>query len=234
MSSQYESLRPDHLYRDIFDVDAPEGSGVGPQVWPRRPGVFIRNLPAPPSVDGAEHTPLGALGRERVVGQFGLVPPWVKSASDAKLRSTKLVNARAETASTSNHFRSAWLGAQRCIVPMMAFQEDDWRSGKAVPTRIARVDGKPMGAAGLWECWTGADGEVIVSFCLLTVNANSHALMHRYGPPGSEKRMVAILNEGAYGAWLNAAQPDKAREFMRAYPAEGLTANPIEKKRSAG
>ena len=66
MSSQYESLRPDHLYRDIFDVDAPEGSGVGPQVWPRRPGVFIRNLPAPPSVDGAEHTPPGAVGADRL------------------------------------------------------------------------------------------------------------------------------------------------------------------------
>ena len=229
MSSQYECLRPAPLYREIFDVDAPCDTAVGHQVWPRRPGVFIRNPPAPPSVEGAEHLHPDAVGRELVVGQFGLVPPWVKSASDAKLRSTKLVNARSETVSTSNHFRGAWLGAQRCIVPMVAFHQDDWRSGKAVPTRIARVDGKPMGAAGLWETWTGAAGEVIVSFCLLTVNANSHALMHRYGHAGSEKRMLAILNEGAYGAWLNATQPEKAREFMRAYPAEGLTANPIEK-----
>ena len=233
MSSQYESLRPDHLYPDIFDVEAPSGAGVGRQVWPRRPGVFIRNKPALPSVESAEHPYPGAIGRELVVGQFGLVPSWVKSASDAKLRSSKLVNARSETASTSNNYRGAWLGAQRCIVPMMAFHQDDWRSGKAVSTRLARVDGKPMGVAGLWECWTGAEGELIVSFCLLTVNANSHALMHRYGQPGSEKRMLAILNEGAYGAWLNAAQPEKAREFMRAYPAEGLTANPIVKKRSA-
>ncbi len=233
MSSQYECLRPDHLYRDIFDVDAPSDTSVGHQVWPRRPGVFIRNKPAPALVEGAEHTYPGAIGRELVVGQFGLVPPWVKSASDAKLRSTKLVNARSETASTSNNFRGAWLGAQRCIVPMMAFHQDDWRSGKAVSTRIARVDGKPMGVAGPWECWTGAQSEMIVSFCLLTVNANSHALMHRYGQPGSEKRMLAILNEGAYGACLNAAQPEKAREFMRAYPSEGLTANPIEKKPSA-
>ena len=233
MSSQYESLHPDHLYRDIFDVDAPSGAGVGRQVWPRRPGVFIRNKPVLPSVESAEHPYPGAIGRELVVGQFGLVPSWVKSASDAKLRSSKLVNARSETASTSNNYRGAWLGAQRCIVPMMAFHQDDWRSGKAVSTRVARVDGKPMGVAGLWECWTGAEGEVIVSFCLLTVNANSHALMHRYGQPGSEKRMLAILNEGAYGAWLNTAQPEKAREFMRAYPAEGLTANPIAKKRSA-
>lgn len=227
MSSQYECLRPAQLYMDAFDVNALTDPALGPQVWPRRPGVFIRNPPAPTAGEDV-------IGREPVVGQFGLVPPWVKSASDAKLRSTKLVNAFADTASTSNNFRSAWLGAQRCIVPMMTFQVDDWRNGKAVPTRVARVDGKPMGVAGLWERWTGAEGEVIVSFCLLTVNANSHALMRRYGPPGSEKRMPAILNEGAYGAWLNAAQPEKAREFMRAYPAEGLTANPIEKKRAGG
>lgn len=227
MSSQYECLRPVLLYRDVFGVDAPTDPALGPQVWPRRPGVFIRNAPAPTAAEtGVE--------RELVVGQFGLVPPWVKSASDAKLRSTKLVNAYADTASTSNNFRAAWLGAQRCIVPMMTFQVDDWRQGKALPTRVARVDGQPMGVAGLWERWAGADGEVIVSFCLLMVNANSHALMRRYGPPGSEKRMPAILNEGAWSAWLNAAQPEKAREFMRAYPAEGLTANPIEKKRAGG
>ena len=150
--------------------------------------------------------------------------------SEAKLRSAKLVNARSETVTTSNNFRDAWMNGQRCIVPMMAFQEDDWRSGKAVPTRIARVDGKPMGVAGLWESWTGADGEVITSYTLLTVSANSHALMHRYQQPGNEKRMVVILNEGAVDAWLS-ARPEKAKEFMRAYPANWLTANPIEKKR---
>jgi putative SOS response-associated peptidase YedK len=146
------------------------------------------------------------------------------------LRSTKLVNARSETVTTSTNFRGAWLAGQRCIVPMRAFIEEDWRSGKPVPTRISRVDGKPMGVAGLWESWTGSDGAVIVSFTLLTVNANSHALMGRYQPPGNEKRMLAILNEGAYDAWLS-ARPDKAKEFMRAYPANWLTANPVEKGR---
>jgi putative SOS response-associated peptidase YedK len=161
-------------------------------------------------------------------GQFGLVPSWVKSASDAKLRSTKLINARSETVTTSNNFRDSWLNGQRCIVPVMAFFEDDWRSGKAVPTRISRVDGKPMGVAGLWERWE-KEGVEIVSFTLLTVNANSHALLHRYQQNGNEKRMPAILGEGAYAAWLS-ARPEKAREFMRAYPAHLLTANPVEKK----
>ncbi|MDO9482128.1 MAG: SOS response-associated peptidase family protein [Hydrogenophaga sp.] len=247
MSSQYESLQPAALYPDAFNVAAPE-TPVGRNVWPRQPGVFIRKAPAAAApapvpeaaepdtpdaqTDGAAHAaPAEAapLVLELVAGQFGFVPTWVKSASDAKLRSTKLVNARSETVSTSKNFYDAWAHGQRCIVPMMAFIEDDYRSGKAVPTRIARVDGKPMGVAGLWECWTGADGQVIVSFTLLTVNANSHALMNRYQQPGSEKRMPAVLNEGAYGAWLT-AHPQKAKEFMRAYPANWLTANPVQKK----
>jgi len=41
--------------------------------------------------------------------------------------------------------------------------------------------------------------------------------------------MPAILNEGAYDAWLT-ARPEKAKEFMRQYAAQWLTANPVEKK----
>ena len=86
-----------------------------------------------------------------------------------------------------------------------------------------------MGVAGLWARWQGADGEVIVSYAVLTVNANNHALLRRYGQPGSEKNMPAILNEGAYDAWLT-ARPDKAKEFMRQYAPERLLANPVETK----
>jgi putative SOS response-associated peptidase YedK len=230
MSTHYESVQVATLYPDAFNVAAP-ASTVGRAVWPRQPGVFIRQ--GGPQADEAPDADKPARElptRELAAGQFGLVPRWVKSASDAKLRSTKLVNARSEVVTTSNNFRDAWLAGQRCIVPMMAFLEDDWRSGKAVPTRIARVDGKPMGVAGLWESWTGAEGEVIISYTLLTVNANSHALMHRYQQPGNEKRMLAILNEGAFDAWLS-ARPEKAREFMRACPANWLTANPVENMR---
>jgi putative SOS response-associated peptidase YedK len=221
MSAHYESLQLATLYPDAFKVAAPDVP-VGRHVTPRKPGVFIRRAAGDAASD-ADHP-----ARELVAGQFGLVPSWVKSASDAKLRSTKLVNARSETVSTSNNFREAWLGARRCVVPMVAFFEDDLRSGKAVPTRIARVDGKPMGVAGLWESWTGPEGDTLISFTLLTVNANSHALISRYQQAGNEKRMPAVLNEGAYDAWLN-AHPEKAREFMRAYPANWLTANPVEK-----
>lgn len=177
----------------------------------------------------APAAPSASATRVLVPAQWGLVPHWVKSASDAKLRAPKLVNAKSDLASTGTAFRDAWLKGQRCIVPMMAFYEDDFRSGKALPTRISRIDGKPMGVAGLWARWQGADGEVIVSYCLLTVNANNHSLLHRYQQPGSEKSMPAILNEGAYDAWLTARQ-DKAKEFMRQYAPQWLTANPVETK----
>ena len=228
MPSHFQSLTQDSLYGDAFRVAAPDPL-PGRDIVPRRPAAFIRKTAGADADPGTAEN--ATSGRELLIGQFGLVPAWVKSASVAKLRSVKLLNARSETLTTSTPYRDAWLASQRCIVPMMAFFEDDLRSGKPVPTRIARVDGKPMGVAGLWERWTGAEGEAIISFALLTVNANSHALMRRYQHEGTEKRMPVILNEGSYDAWLNTT-PEKARDFMRAYPAQSLLANPVEGKKN--
>ncbi|MFN7156035.1 MAG: SOS response-associated peptidase [Acidovorax sp.] len=249
MSTHYETLPTADAYSESFAVAPPEALGER-HLWPRKPGFFIVHaataaaiaqpvakaaadvaIDVPTDAPPQESTEVPAINTDRVLvsAQWGLVPHWVKSASDAKLRATKLVNAKSDTASTGTAFRDAWLNGQRCIVPMNAFYEDDLRSGKAVPTRVARVDGKPMGVAGLWARWQGADGEVIISYCLLNVNANNHALLHRYGQPGSEKSMPAILNEGAYDAWLT-ARPEKAKEFMRQYAAQWLLANPVEKK----
>ena len=249
MSTHYETLPTADAYSESFAVAPPEALGER-HLWPRKPGFFIVHaataaaiaqpvakaaadvaMDVPTDAPPQEPTAPPAINTDRVLvaAQWGLVPHWVKSASDAKLRATKLVNAKSDTASTGTAFRDAWLNGQRCIVPMNAFYEDDLRSGKAVPTRVARVDGKPMGVAGLWARWQGADGEVIISYCLLNVNANNHALLHRYGQPGSEKSMPAILNEGAYDAWLT-ARPEKAKEFMRQYAAQWLLANPVEKK----
>lgn len=229
MSTHYETLQHADTYREAFAVEPPAALGER-HLWPRKPGFFIVHAATATALAMASDTQSDAAPtRVLVPAQWGLVPHWVKSASDAKLRAPKLVNAKSDLASTGTAFRDAWLNGQRCIVPMVAFYEDDLRSGKVVPTRVARVDGKPMGVAGLWARWQGVEGEVIISYCLLTVNANNHALLHRYGQPGSEKSMPAILNEGAYDAWLT-ARPDKAKEFMRQYAAQSLLANPVEKK----
>ena len=227
MSTHYETLHPADRYREAFVVEPPVAP-LARHLRPRKPGCFIVHAAAAAPLGAAPATP-DTKARTLVPAQWGLVPHWVKSASDARLRAPKLAHAKSDLASTGTAFRDAWLNGQRCIVPLQAFFEDDFRSGKAVPTRIARVDGKPMGVAGLWARWQGGDGEVILSYCLLTVNANNHALLRRYGPPGSEKSLPAILNEGAYDAWLT-ARPDKAKEFLRLYAAERLLANPVETK----
>ncbi|MBC7680987.1 MAG: SOS response-associated peptidase, partial [Ferruginibacter sp.] len=217
MTTHYESLQLPTAYPDHFNVTPPSALGER-DMWPRKPGFCIRPVAAP-----ADAPPGTLASRELIPAQWGLVPHWVKSASDGKLRAPKLVNARSETASTTQNFRDAWLQNQRCIVPMQAFFADDWRSGKAVPTRISRIDGKPMGVAGLWASWTGPDGDVLLSYTVLTVNANNHALMRRYGPEGNDKHMPVILNEGAVDAWLT-VRVEKAKEFMRQYPANWLAA----------
>ena len=245
MTVRYEALPATAAYADVFKVPPPQEPGAR-HIKPRGTGFMLRAVPAPvpshtpqPGPDGAAadaaqpaEAPAGPPGgqpRELIAAQWGLVPHWVKSASDGRLRAPKLVNAYTDTVSTGTAFRDAWLNGQRCIVPMQSFYEDDWRSGKAVPTRIARVDGAPMGVAGVWARWEGPDGEVLLSYALITVSAQAHGLLNRYGPPGADRRMPVILGEGAHAAWLSTPVA-KAKEFLRPYPAQSLTANPVEHK----
>ncbi|MFN3731190.1 SOS response-associated peptidase [Comamonas testosteroni] len=237
MSSCHLSLAKPEFYLQNFRVEAPESLPEA-VLTPRRMGLIIVNAAAEssaallgqPFAAPEEGAPALPVERVLVPASFGLVPHWVKSASDGRLRALKLVTAKIDNLTTGTAFRDAWLAGQRCIVPMQAFQVDDLRPGKPLPTRITRVDNQPMGAAGVWARWVGEDGEVIVSYALITINANAHALMNRYGQPGNDKAMPAILNEGAYDAWLN-AKVNKAKEFLRPYPAEKLRANPVEKGR---
>ena len=246
MTTQYENLATLNAWTDFFKV-TPAELPAERQMRARRMSGFIRGkvlsdaaqAVAAPSqsfpMEGEQSVPVAKkapnVAREWVPAQWGFIPPQAKSVKDANLRAPKLLVALNETVSTAQAFRDAWLAGQRCIIPMQAFYVDDMRTGKAVPTRIARVDGQPMGVAGVWSRWSDPEtGEELLSYAVLTLNANSHALMRRYGPQGAERRMPAILGEGTYDAWLTTRQ-EKAREFMRAYPANWLLANPVENKK---
>ena len=118
-------------------------------------------------------------------------------------------------------FRDAWRKGQHCIIPADAIFEPDWRSGKAVPTRIARADGEPLGIAGLWSWWRSPAGETVYSYTMLTINADAHALMSRFHKPTDEKRMVVVLPQESYRDWLD-VPPEQSMDFMRPYPADRL------------
>ena len=212
MCSHYQALKDRAKSERAFHVALPPYTGVY-DVWPTYEALFIRR---PPEADAGD-----AAGpeREALVGRFGLLPPWAK---DDKL-ARRTFNARSETAASLPSFRDAWRHGQRCIIAADAFYEPDWRSGKAVATRISRADGEPMGIAGLWSRWMAPSGQPVHSFTMLTINADQHPLMQNFHKPGDEKRMVVILPSSHYHVWLTAA-PAQTHEFLRPYPAEQLLA----------
>lgn len=214
MCSHYQAVRKRERFIRQFGVEPPLDAGKL-DLWPGYLGSFIRRHPQ--AEVGDEAVP----EREALSGLFGLVPQW--SADTWITRQT--FNARSETVAVKPSFRQAWSKAQHCIIPADAIYEPDWRSGKAVPTRIARADGEPMGIAGLWSWWKSPTGEAVYSYTMLTLNADEHALMRLFHKPTDEKRMVVILPQDRYAGWLKAG-PAHSMEFLRLYPAQDLVAQP--------
>lgn len=209
MCSHYEAADPDRI-RAAYGVAYDEP--VQKEIWPCYMGPMIR-------MRGEEERDDDQPLLEALPGQFGLLPIWAK---DRKLgRST--YNARTETVAQKPSYRSAWKKAQHCVIPAAAIYEPDWSSGKAVPTRITRVDGGMLGIAGLWEYWKSPDGDVVHSYTMLTISADQHSLMKRFHHPDKEKRMVVILPTGVQNDWLN-APASESMDFMLQYPADRLQA----------
>jgi len=212
MCAHYEAVQDRQRYRRHFDVEPPADAGKF-DVWPLYMASLIRRPPE--TGDSDEAVP----ELEALCGQFGLIPHWAKDTAVGK----RTYNARSETAASKPSFRDAWHHGQRCIIPVEAFYEPDWRSGKAVPTRISRTDGKPIGLAGLWSSWKSACGKVVHSYAMLTINADQHPLMKHFHKPEDEKRMVVVLPDGAYQDWLKATV-EQTMEFLKPYPADQLKA----------
>ena len=219
MCSHYQAVKDRERYKRQFGVAPPDEAGKV-DLWPGYVGSFIRRHPQ--ADVGDEAVP----EREALPGLFGLVPHW---SLDTKI-TKHTYNARSETAGTKPSFREAWKRAQHCIIPADAFFEPDWRSGKAIPTRIERADGEPMGLAGLWSSWKSPQGDVVHSFTMLTINAAQHPLMKHFHKPTDEKRMLVVLPEDRYAAWLQAT-PEHSREFLLPYPADALQAAPASTPR---
>ena len=212
MCSHYQGVKDQERLRRHFGVAAPADPGRE-DLWPGYVGSFIRRHPLADVGDEAV-PPLEAL-----TGMFGLVPHW---SADTKI-ARHTYNARSETVAVKPSFRDAWKHGQHCIIPAEAFFEPDWRSGRAVATRIASADGEPLGLAGLWSRWRSPQGELVHSYTMLTINADNHPLMQQFHKPGEEKRMVVVLAPQLYQAWLAAPQA-KAYDFLAAWPAERLVA----------
>ena len=213
MCSHYQAVKNAERLERHFGVSSPatDELNIKSDMWPGYLGGFIRSHPLADVGDDA--VPLA----EHLPGLFGLVPHWADSTKLTK----STYNARSETAAEKPSFRDAWKKSQHCIIAAEAIYEPDWRSGKAIPTRIETVDGSPLGIAGLWSSWKSDKGDIVHSFTMLTINATSHSMMQNFHKPADEKRMVVILPPARYEDWLE-AKPAVSMEFMTPFAASAL------------
>jgi putative SOS response-associated peptidase YedK len=139
--------------------------------------------------------------------RWGLVPAFVKDFSAFPL----IINARAEEILAKPSFRAAMI-RRRCLVIADGYYE--WR--REVPGRpgtpflFRRADGRPIGFAGLWERWMGADGSEMETACIVTTAAGG-------ATAGIHPRMPVILETRDFEPWLDGdgVRPEKAAALLR-------------------
>ena len=218
MCSHFEAIHAQELYLKAFDVAPPPAQGEL-DMWPKYTGVFIRK---PRETDLHDEA---VPKREALNGRWGLVPGRTRPDGAEKQLKLSTFNARDDRVSKSFTFGEAWRRGQHCIIPVEAFYEPDWRTGKAIATRFTRADGQLMGIAGLWDTWNQPGKGPLLSFTMLTINAADHRLLRDYHRPADEKRMIVLLPESRYQEWLE-APAEKSVEFLQQYPADRLVATP--------
>ena len=145
---------------------------------------------------------------------FGLIPAWSKDKKIAK----HTYNARSETVAIKPSYRSAWHERRLGIVLVDHFYEPHYGSGRAQRWQIQQADQKPFGIACIWEQWQDSSQDKttdakIVSFSMLTINADQHPVMQQFHRPTEEKRTPLILHPTQFSQWL-AADMQQIKEML--------------------
>ena len=141
--------------------------------------------------------------------RWGLIPDWVKDPKTFSL----IVNARGESVLDKPAFRNA-MRRRRCLIPADGFY--DW--GKGAPRRpyfVQLKSGGPLAFAGLWETWTGPNGEEVDTATIITTRAN------RTLTPIHD-RMPVIVAPEAFDLWLDCANVDAATAAALIAPASDV------------
>jgi putative SOS response-associated peptidase YedK len=133
--------------------------------------------------------------RRVVLMRWGLIPSW---ADDAAI-GNRMINARAETLSSKPSFREAFK-KRRCLVPADGFYEWQKLKGRKTPVRVTPQARRIFAFAGLWERWKGPDGDEVLSFTIVTTEANvSVRPLH--------DRMPLVIEKEREDRWLDPKTP---------------------------
>jgi putative SOS response-associated peptidase YedK len=149
--------------------------------------------------------------RQFALVRWGLLPSWVKDPKTFTL----LINARGESAAEKPAFRAA-MKRRRCLIPADGFYEWQAAGERKRPFYVRARSGAPLAFAGLWETWTGPNGEELETAAIVTTRAN------RTLSPIHE-RMPVIVPPEAFDRWLDGANVDATTASALIAPApDGL------------
>lgn len=159
--------------------------------------------------------------REAKLMQWGLIPRWAKPGDKKGLAP---INARAETLSEKPMFRNL-VKRNRCLVPANGFYEWKNLGDHKQPYYITVPDDPLFAFAGLYEQSTGADGEPVESYTIITTEPNElMSTLHN--------RMPVILHPGDEQEWLDpdVTDPAQVERLLVPYPADEMQAFPVSRK----
>ncbi|HMK79172.1 MAG TPA: SOS response-associated peptidase [Xanthobacteraceae bacterium] len=184
----------------------------------------------PPRYNVAPTQPVGIVRvvegkREFALVRWGLIPSWVKDPRSFTL----LINARGESVNEKPAFKNA-MKRRRCLFPADGFYEWKRAGERKQPYFVRLKSGQPMAFAGLWESWTGPNGEEQETAAIVTTTA-SRSIAHIHD------RMPVIVPPEAFDFWLDpqvdgetaaaviAPAPDALIEAYQVSSAVNRTAN---------
>src|SRR3972149_7216657 len=153
--------------------------------------------------------------RVLIMMRWGLIPFWAKEASIGY----KMINAKAETVHEKPSFRKSFK-EKRCLVLADGFYEWTKKDKKnKVPFRFVLKTKEPFSFAGLWDQWKNPDGEILLSFTIITTHANE--LMSPI-----HDRMPVILQEKDESKWLDPKfkNTEKLKSLAQPYPSAKMEA----------
>ena len=105
--------------------------------------------------------------RQFALVRWGLLPAWVKDPRGFSL----VINARSDNVLDKPAFRNA-MRRRRCLVPADGFYEWKVQGERRRPFAVRPRAGGPIAFAGLWETWTGPNGEELETAAIVTTQAN--------------------------------------------------------------
>lgn len=159
--------------------------------------------------------------------QWGLIPFWTKSSTDAFKSAALMANARSETVWTKPAFRKA-AKSGRCLVPAHGFFEYQTTPEGKIPYYIRLKSDEIFALAGIYDTWANPEtGEIHKTFSILTTAANP--LMEKIH--NLKKRMPVILPKESEEKWLQVLTTgDELQSLLCPFPENSLDAYTVSRK----